>query len=71
MASKKTTCVLCANLCGLEVTVENNKIVKVRGDKDNPRSEGYVCRKGLQTTHFQHHADRLQYPLKKKGNGFV
>jgi len=44
---KKTTCVLCANVCGLEVRVENNRIVKVRGDKDNPRSEGYVCRKGL------------------------
>ncbi len=37
---KKTTCVLCANVCGLEVRVENNRIVKVRGDKDNPRVEG-------------------------------
>ncbi|MCG8335190.1 MAG: hypothetical protein MJE63_11770, partial [Proteobacteria bacterium] len=41
----KTACVLCAQNCGLKVLVEDNKIVKVRGDKDNPRSEGYVCRK--------------------------
>ncbi len=67
---KKTTCVLCANLCGLEVRVENNQIVKSRGDKDNPRSEGYVCRKGLNIKYYQHHADRLTHPLKKVGDVF-
>jgi anaerobic selenocysteine-containing dehydrogenase len=67
---KKTTCILCANLCGLEVRVENNRIVKVRGDKDNPRSEGYACRKGLNIIYHQHHADRLMHPLKKVGDTF-
>ncbi len=67
---KKTSCVLCGNLCGLEVNVENNKIVKVRGDKDNPRSEGYACRKGLNIKFYQHHADRLLHPLKKVGDTF-
>ncbi len=70
MTVLKTACVLCANLCGLEVTVEGNKIVKVRGDRDNPRSEGYVFRKGLNIKHYQHHADRLSHPLKKVGGGF-
>jgi len=68
---KKTTCVLCANNCGLEVRVENNRITKVRGDKDNPRSEGYVCRKGLNIHYVQHHADRLLRPLKKVGGQFT
>ncbi|MBW2062915.1 MAG: molybdopterin-dependent oxidoreductase, partial [Deltaproteobacteria bacterium] len=67
---KKTTCVLCGNLCGLEVKVENNRIVKVHADKHNPRSEGYVCRKGLNIIFHQHHADRLKYPLKKVGDYF-
>lgn len=67
----KSSCVLCAQNCGLEVEVENNRIVKVRGDKLNPRSEGYVCRKGLNIAYHQHHADRLLYPLKKVGNQFV
>jgi anaerobic selenocysteine-containing dehydrogenase len=70
MEWKKTSCVFCANLCGLEVKVENNRIVKVRGDKDNPRSEGYVCRKGLNIAYHQHHADRLMHPLKKVGEAF-
>ncbi len=67
---KKTTCVLYTNLYGPEVRVENNRIVKVRGDKDNPLSEGYVCRKGLNIIYHQHHADRLMYPLKKIGETF-
>ena len=67
---KKTRCVLCGNLCGLEVQVEDNQIVKVRSDKDHPRSQGYICRKGTAVAHYQHHADRLLYPMKKVGDAF-
>ncbi len=68
---KKTGCVLCAQNCGLEVFVENNRMVKVRGDKENPRSRGYVCRKGMNVMHHQHHDQRLKYPLKRVGDSFV
>jgi anaerobic selenocysteine-containing dehydrogenase len=67
---KKTTCVMCAVCCGLEVKVENNRIVKVRPDKDSPVSEGYVCRKGMNIAYHQHNADRLLYPMKKAGGKF-
>ena len=67
---QKTSCVLCAQNCGLEVLVENNRMVKVRADKDNPRSEGYACRKGLNVAFHQHHADRLTDPLKRVGDQF-
>ena len=70
MSWKATNCALCAQNCGLEVQVEDNKIVKVRGDKNNPRSEGYTCRKGLNIAFHQHHADRLLYPLKRVGDQF-
>ena len=68
---KKSGCVLCAQNCGLEVFVENNRMVKVRGDRENPRSLGYVCRKGMNVMHHQHHDQRLKYPLKKVGDSFV
>lgn len=68
---KKTSCVLCGQNCGLEAQVENNQIVKVRADKDNPRSQGYACRKGLNVAYYQHHNDRLTHPLKKVGKNFV
>ena len=66
----KTGCVLCAQNCGLEVEVENNRIVKVRPDKSNVKSEGYFCRKGMNVAYHQHNADRLKYPLKKVGDKF-
>lgn len=64
----KTSCVLCPINCGLEVLVEDNRMVKVRPDKDNPRSEGYACRKGLNVPYHQHHAQRLTHPLKRAGS---
>ena len=67
---KKTGCVLCAQNCGLEVFVEDNRIVKTKGDKDNPRSKGYVCRKGANIAFHQHHKDRLTHPLKRIGDRF-
>jgi len=70
MPWKKTACVLCGNGCGLEVEVENNCIIKVRSDKDDPRSEGYACRKGTSIAFHQHNADRVLYPLKKVGDKF-
>ena len=66
----KTGCVLCAQNCGLTVEVENNRIIKVKPDKSNARSEGYFCRKGMNIAYHQHNADRLKYPLKRVGSSF-
>ena len=67
---KRTRCVLCGNLCGLEVEVKDNRMGKVRADKEHPRSQGYICRKGTAVAHYQHHGDRLLYPMKKVGDAF-
>ncbi len=67
----KTCCVLCTQNCGLEALVENGKMVKVRGDKDNPRSLGYICRKGMNVMTHQYPKDRITEPLKRKGNDFI
>ena len=67
---QKTACVLCAQNCGLEVLVEDNRMVKVRPDKDNPRSQGYVCRKGLKVAHSPAPCQRLLHPLKRVGTDF-
>ncbi|MCF8035066.1 MAG: molybdopterin-dependent oxidoreductase [Desulfarculaceae bacterium] len=66
----KTGCVLCAQNCGLEILVENGRLSKVRPDKDNPRSRGYACRKGLKVIYHQYPADRLTTPLKREGGEF-
>ncbi len=66
----KTGCVLCAQNCGLEVMVENNRMVRVRPDKSNPRSQGYACRKGLNIIYHQYPKGRLTTPLKRVGKTF-
>ena len=67
---KKTSCVLCAQNCGLEVIVEGSKILKVRADRESPRSQGFICRKGANIAYFQNNPERLKYPLKRVGNRF-
>jgi len=67
---EKTSCVLCSQNCGLEVITEGSKIMKVRSDKDNPRSQGYICRKGASVAYFQNNPERLKFPLKRIGSRF-
>jgi len=66
----KTGCVLCAQNCGLEIRVADGRMVKVRPDKSNPRSQGYACRKGLNILYHQYSADRLTVPLKREDDTF-
>ena len=70
MPWRKTSCCLCYSNCGLELLIENNRITKVRPDKDNPRSQGYACRKGMNIHLYQHNAERLTEPLKRVGSAF-
>ena len=67
---KKTSCVLCNQNCGLEVITEGSRIVRVRGDRENPRSQGYHCRKGANISYFQNNPERLKFPLKRVGDRF-
>jgi len=67
---KKTSCVLCGLNCGLEVITERSRIIKVRGDRESPRSQGYLCRKGANVAYFQNNPERLKYPLKRVGDHF-
>ena len=67
---KKTWCNLCAVTCGLELEVENNKIINVRPDASSPRSNGYCCRKGRTAKYFVEHGDRVLYPRKKVGDHY-
>lgn len=68
---RKTGCVLCAQNCGLEVRVEKGRMVRVRPDRENPRSRGYICRKGMNVIYHQYPEDRLTRPLKRMGGRFV
>jgi anaerobic selenocysteine-containing dehydrogenase len=62
-----TGCALCYHSCGMEVTVEDGKVVKVEGQKSHPLNKGYLCPKGQVAVEHLYHPDRLKYPFKKVG----
>lgn len=69
LESKKTFCRFCHVFCGLEVDVADNRVMAVRGDKDNPISEGYTCPKGRSEVDRINHADRLRTCQKRSAEG--
>ena len=69
----KSACNLCYINCGVELAVAGEgadaRIVKVRGDRDNPRSQGYLCNKAQSIPSYVHHRDRLTAPLRRRADG--
>jgi anaerobic selenocysteine-containing dehydrogenase len=53
--------------CTLQVGIQDNKIVKIKGDPTGFLSKGYTCIKGLTSADKLNHPDRLRYPLKRVG----
>lgn len=64
-----TVCVLCSHNCGLRVDVEDGRITEVRADESNPITQGYLCNKAFQITHYVEHAQRLEYPMRRSDDG--
>lgn len=66
----KTFCRICPAFCGLVLTIdEEDRILRIRGDHDHPRSEGFACIKGLTSAVLYHGAHRILHPLKRQANG--
>lgn len=63
--TKKTFCRFCHVLCGMEVDVEDDRVVAVRGDRDNEVTRGYTCQKGRAEIERMYHADRLLAPERR------
>jgi anaerobic selenocysteine-containing dehydrogenase len=65
----KTACSLCYLNCGLEVQLDGRAITRIRGDKEHPRSAGYLCQKAQRLTWLGNHGDRLTSPLRRLPDG--
>lgn len=67
----KTVCPYCGVGCGIYLGVRGNRVVSVRGDRENPINSGQLCVKGRFGYHFINHSDRLTTPLIKQNGVFV
>ena len=62
------TCPLCEATCGLEITVKDGKVGRIRGDMDDVFSKGFICPKGSTIKDLDDDPDRLKHPLIRTAN---
>src|SRR4030095_2316935 len=69
MMERASVCTLdCPDTCSLTVTVDEGRIVKVRGSDALPYTEGVICNKvAHHTGQFVHGPGRLLHPLRRTG----
>jgi anaerobic selenocysteine-containing dehydrogenase len=59
----RSFCRICTTICGIEVDVDGDRVVRVRGDKQHPFTKGYTCPKGRALPQLHHHPDRVERPM--------
>ncbi|MGE3767947.1 MAG: molybdopterin-dependent oxidoreductase, partial [Kofleriaceae bacterium] len=59
-------CPLCEACCGLELTIDDDKVVAIRGNDADVLSGGFICPKGNALRDLHDDPDRLRAPLVKR-----
>src|SRR4051794_24648033 len=65
------TCPLCEAGCGLDITLKDDQVTRIRGDRDDVFSHGFICPKGSTLKQLQEDPDRLRQPVVKRDGRFV
>lgn len=65
-AIKYTTCYMCACRCGIKVTVEDNQVRFIQGNRNHPVNKGVLCAKGNAGIMKQNSPAKLRAPLLRK-----
>lgn len=64
------TCNLCEAMCGIAIEVEDQQILSIKGDKDDPFSKGHICPKAVALKDFHEDPDRLRTPMMRNEDGW-
>jgi anaerobic selenocysteine-containing dehydrogenase len=64
-------CPLCEAGCGLEVALDGDRVTRIRGDRDDVFSHGYICPKGSTLRQLHEDPDRLRQPVVRRDGQFV
>ena len=57
----------CPDTCAFLYTVEDDKLIDVRGDPDHPMTRGGLCVKLKDFAEHHYNPDRLLHPMKRVG----
>jgi anaerobic selenocysteine-containing dehydrogenase len=64
-------CPFCEACCGLELTLDGERLLAVRGHDEDVFSRGYLCPKGVALKDLHHDPDRLRSPLIRRDGELV
>ena len=65
------TCHLCEALCGVVIAHDGERILSIKGDRDDPLSRGHICPKAVALQDLQNDPDRLRQPMKRVGSDWL
>jgi anaerobic selenocysteine-containing dehydrogenase len=63
------TCPLCEATCGLQLTLSDGRVQRIRGDEQDVFSHGFVCPKALSLKELHEDSDRIRTPLRRRADG--
>ncbi|GJM38020.1 MAG: dehydrogenase [Acidimicrobiales bacterium] len=61
------TCPLCEATCGLEIEITDGAVRRIRGDREDVFSHGFICPKGSTLKQLHEDPDRLRRPVIRRG----
>ena len=64
------TCHLCEAMCGVAIEVQDGHIQSIRGDPEDPLSQGYICPKATALQDLHEDPERLRKPVRQTANGW-
>lgn len=64
------TCHLCEAMCGVAIEVQDGHIQSIRGDVDDPLSQGYICPKATALQDLHEDPERLRKPVRRTADGW-
>ena len=64
-------CPFCEACCGLEIDLEGGRVSRIRGDRADVFSAGFLCPKAIGLKDLHDDPDRLRTPLIKRDGRFV
>jgi len=72
MRQERSYCRLCFGFCGVVITIDDHqRVADIKGDHDNPATQGYACIKGLEAHHGMYSESRILRPRKRVQDGYI
>jgi len=65
------SCNLCEAICGLVIEHNGKEVISIKGDKEDPFSQGFICPKAVALQDIHTDPNRLKKPVKKENGKWI